>query len=110
MVTDDKRFENNKILIGENASENDYIVKNAKQTDFWFHLADFPSCHVIIEVSKEFPITKQMINYCANLVKENTKYKNLPKVKVNYTSIRNIKRTETKGQVIIKGKISNIIV
>ena len=110
MVKEDKRFENNKIIIGENAAENDDIVKNARQTDLWFHLADFPSCHVIIESSKDFPVTKNMINYCAGLVKENTKYKNLSKVKVNYTSIKNIKRTEIKGQVIIKGKISNIIV
>lgn len=110
MVKEDHRFENNKIIIGENATENDYIVKNAKQTDIWFHLADFPSCHVIIDCSSEFPINKQMINYCANLVKENTKYKNIPKVKVNYTQIKNVKTTNIKGQVTLKGKILNVII
>lgn len=110
MVKEDKTFENNLIKIGENANDNDKIISEAAQTDIWFHLADFSSCHVIIKCSKEHPITKQMINYCAILVKENTKYKNLPKVTVNYTDIKNVKKTETKGKVILKGKIMNIIV
>lgn len=110
MVKQDTTFENNLIKIGKNAEENDQIIKEAKQTDLWFHLSELPSCHVIIVCSKEFPVTKQMINYCAQLVKENTKYKDLAKVKVNYTEIKNVKRTEIKGKVILKGKVSSIIV
>lgn len=110
MVIVDETFENNKIKIGKNAKENDLIVKDAKETDIWFHLADFPSCHVIIECSKNFPVDNQMIKYCANLVKQNGKYKNIPKVKVNYTEIKNVTRATTPGQVIIKGKVKSIIV
>lgn len=109
MVKEDTTFENNKIKIGENAEDNDQIIKEAKQTDVWFHLSNLPSCHVIIECSRDFPITSQMINYCGFLVKENTKYKNFQRVKVNYTEIKNVKRTEIKGKVILKGKIYTII-
>ena len=102
-MKEDQTFPNNVIKIGQNAEDNDKIVKEAKQSDVWFHLSNLPSCHVIIEVDKKHPINKQMINHCAQLCKENTKYKN-QSVKVQYTEIKNIKRTETHGKVIVKGK------
>ena len=110
MVIVNDNFNDNKIKIGKNANENDNIIKEAKETDIWFHLADFPSCHVIIECSKNCPIDNKMIKYCADLVKQNGKYKNIPKIKVNYTEIKNISRTNIPGQVIIKGKVKSIIV
>ena len=103
-------FENNLIQIGENAEENDQLIMEANQTDLWFHLSKFTSCHVVIACSKKYPITQQMINHCCILVKENTKYKNIPKIKVNYTEIKNVKRTEIKGTVILNGKIRTITV
>lgn len=109
MVKEDYTFENNLIKIGQSAEENDKIVSDAKQTDIWFHLANFSSCHVIITCSNEYPITNQMINYCAMIVKQNTKYKNLSKVTVNYTEIKNVRKTNVRGMVILKGKVKNII-
>lgn len=109
MVKEDNIFENNVIKIGQNAEENDEIISEAKQTDLWFHLANLPSCHVILSCSSEYPPTKQMINYCAKKTKENTKYRNLQKIKVNYTEIKNVYKTDIKGKVILKGKIMNII-
>lgn len=110
MVKEDNTFENNMIKIGQSQDENDQIISSANQTDLWFHLNNLPSCHVILNCNKNNPATKQMINYCAQLVKENTKFKNLQKVKVNYTEIKNIKKTETKGKVIIKGKVMSIVI
>lgn len=104
MVKEDYTYENNLIRIGENAEDNDKIISESKQTDLWFHLKNLPSCHVILTCSKEFPVSKNMINYCASLCKENTKFKNLPKVTVNYTNIKNIRKTEIKGKVVIIGK------
>jgi predicted ribosome quality control (RQC) complex YloA/Tae2 family protein len=106
----DNTFPDNTIKIGENKEENDKIIQEAKQTDIWFHLHNLPSCHIIITNNSDHPITKQMIHHCANLVKQNTKYKNLPKVKVNYCPIKNVKRTEEKGKVILKGKIESLVV
>lgn len=110
MVKEDNTFENNKIKIGKNAEENDLIIKEARQTDIWFHLDKFPSCHVIVSCSKEFPITFEMITYCGLLVKENTKYRNLPKLKINYTEIKNVKRTEIKGKVLLNKKTHTITI
>lgn len=108
MVKEDRTYPNNIIKIGENKDENDKIITEAKQTDIWFHLANLPSCHVIISCDKKNPVTRQMINYCGYLCKLNTKYKNIHTVTVNYCSIKNIKRTDEKGKVVIKGK-PNII-
>jgi predicted ribosome quality control (RQC) complex YloA/Tae2 family protein len=109
MVKFDNTFENNPIKIGQNAIDNDNIITEASQTDIWFHLKNFPSCHVIIECSKEFPIDSIMIMHCANLVKQNTKYKNVPNLKVNYIPIKHIQKTNTPGLVIITGKTKNIV-
>ena len=108
MVKQDNTYPNNPIVIGETAEENTQIISQAKQTDIWFHLANLPSCHVIITCDKKNPITKNMILYCAQLVKENTKYKNYKKVTVNYTPIKNVKKTSHPGKVIIKGKSDQI--
>jgi|AntRauTorckE6833_2_1112554.scaffolds.fasta_scaffold22024_2 predicted ribosome quality control (RQC) complex YloA/Tae2 family protein len=110
MVIYNNFFEDNQIIIGQNAVENDFIINQGKQTDIWFHLANLPSCHIIISCDKKYPITKQMINYCALLVKEHTKYKNIKKVSVNYTELKNVKRTEIPGKVIIKGKMKTIVI
>ncbi len=109
-MKEDLTFADNCIKIGENKEENDDIISKAKQTDLWFHLANLPSCHVIMSCDKDHPVTKSMIFYCATLVKENTKYKNLKKIKVNYCPIKNVKRTLEKGKVIIKGKIETVVV
>lgn len=108
MVKQDDTYPNNLIVIGETAEENTEIITKAKQTDIWFHLMSLPSCHVIIDCDKKNPITKDMIAYCAQLVKDNTKYKNYKKVTVNYTPIKNVKKTNYPGKVIIKGKASQI--
>ena len=97
-------------MIGQNANDNDFIINQGKQTDIWFHLANLPSCHVIISCDKKYPITKQMIYYCALLVKQNTKYKNIKKVCINYTELKNVKRTKISGKVMIKGKMKTIVI
>ena len=91
-------FENSKIIIGQNAKENWDLLDN-NENFLWFHLKSFPSCHVIIlnENPKETTIQK-----AAELCKENTKYKSLKNIKVNYTPIKNIKKSKEVGSVEFK--------
>lgn len=110
MVKYDNTYPNNKIMIGENKEENDFLVSSAKDTDIWFHLASFPSCHVILESESHDIITKDMIRHCAFLCKENTKYKHIKKVKIIFTNIKNVKRTTIPGNVILKKRPLSIIV
>jgi predicted ribosome quality control (RQC) complex YloA/Tae2 family protein len=72
MVKQDNTYPNNLIVIGETAEENTEIISKAKQTDVWFHLANLPSCHVIISCDKKNPLTKQMILFNGKLNYLNT--------------------------------------
>lgn len=108
MVQFDYTFPNNPIKIGDNAIDNRTIIKEAKFTDYWFHLTKFPSCHVIISVDEEYPINQEMIKHCAYLVKNNTKYKNFKNITVNYTTIKNVYPTDIPGKVIVKHKPNSL--
>lgn len=46
-------FNGYKIMLGRNERENIYLLKNSKASDFWFHLKDRTSCHVIVQNSKK---------------------------------------------------------
>ena len=46
-------FEGYKIMVGTSERENQYLLKNSKASDFWFHLKDRPSSHVIVQNSKK---------------------------------------------------------
>ena len=46
-------FEGFKIMLGTSERENVYLLKNSKASDFWFHLKDRPSSHVIVQNSKK---------------------------------------------------------
>lgn len=42
-----------KILLGKNERENIFLLENSKASDFWFHLKDRNSCHVIVQNTKK---------------------------------------------------------
>lgn len=46
-------FEGFKIMLGTSERENIYLLKNSKASDFWFHLKDRPSSHVIVQNTKK---------------------------------------------------------
>jgi len=107
-------FDNIKYLIGENDKDNWNIIDLAKhenQNYIWFHLNSYPSPHVIM-CDTESNIKKNKIDYNyswkeyiktgAQLCIDHTsnKYKNIPKLKVIYTEIKNIKKGVKIGEVI----------
>lgn len=111
-----KTFEFNNIIfkLGQNAKENWEILDEAKQENqdyLWFHLNSFPSPYVIMN-SKLSDIEEQHINdiltYAANLCRDYSKYKNYKDIKICYTTVKKIKKTEKIGEIIIQGK-KNII-
>ena len=97
------------IKVGHNQNENELLIRSAPQTALWFHLKDFPSAHAILtktNVTKEANQAKYdtiAIIRAASLVKIHAKkgVHNLQKLSVNYLPIKNVKRTETPGKVIM---------
>jgi predicted ribosome quality control (RQC) complex YloA/Tae2 family protein len=102
-VFDTKCNEELNILIGQNAQENWDIIDMANQYDYWFHLADKPSCHVILQLpSKKSDINKQSLIHCAALCKENSKYATQKNIEVIYTERKNITKGDVAGSVLTK--------
>jgi len=102
------------IKIGKNANENKELIDEAKQYDLWFHIDNLPSPHGIIYISesnvkKSNDIIKDkiLINIVANLVRDNSKYKN-QKMKIIYCPINNLSHGDTVGSVILKSTPKNI--
>jgi predicted ribosome quality control (RQC) complex YloA/Tae2 family protein len=92
------------IRLGKNQQENDNIVRTSPQTALWFHLKDFPSAHAVVtNIAKPGAYDKEVVIRAATLVKDNAKQgvNNLQKLSVNYLPIKNVKRTEIPGQVIL---------
>ena len=67
-------------LIGQNANENDQLIRSANENDLWFHSDGLPSCHIIskipdelnIIINKNKKIKQQFLKKGCLLVKENT--------------------------------------
>lgn len=82
-------FEGFKIMLGSNERENIYLLENSKASDFWFHLKDRPSSHVIVQNSKkELPqnVIEQAAKICAKFSVDFA-----GTYEVDYTQRRNVK-------------------
>ena len=107
-------FENIKFLLGQNAQENWDILEKAQKINpnyIWFHLNSFPSGYVIMySTINELNDTSlnNCLTYGANLCKIHSKYKNYNDLKICYTSLKKLKKTQKVGEIIISGK-KNII-
>lgn len=85
--------------LGKNKHENWEIIKLSESNDLWFHLNSFPSGHLVLNYNN---ISKKNIKISSQIVKDNSKYKTIPNVKVVYCPISNIKFGSKIGEVIIK--------
>jgi hypothetical protein len=101
-------FEDTLIKIGTNAQENWKLFENSMPNYILFHLSSFPSCYVIIEKeidlleTENHKIYENIIREGSNICKNNTKYKNLKNIYVDYTNCKNIIKGEKVGEIIYK--------
>ena len=92
------------IHVGKNQKENETLVRTSPQNALWFHLRDFPSGHAVVtNIIKPGVYDTTVVMRTATLVKASAKegVNNLQKVSVNYLPIKNVKRTDVPGQVIM---------
>jgi predicted ribosome quality control (RQC) complex YloA/Tae2 family protein len=98
--------------IGCNAIENWELLEKSNENNLLFHLTSFPSCYVICESMNGDNINLEIIRQCAILCKNNTKYRNLKNIKVDYTTCNNIIKGDKIGEIIYKKnkKVKKIII
>lgn len=92
-------------VLGKNSKENWELLDEYSKTNcnyVWFHLNSFPSGYVIM--LSDSINNLDLLNYGALLCKENTKYRNLKDLKICYTTLNKLKKTNKIGEVEIIGK------
>ena len=101
-------------LIGQNARDNFAVIDEGVEDDLWFHAKLFSSCHVVCLLPDEIKLTekekKYVIRKGAELCKEHTnKLKDIERVSIIYTEIKNVVKTKTPGLVNTKEYKSIIV-
>jgi predicted ribosome quality control (RQC) complex YloA/Tae2 family protein len=91
-------------LIGSNAQDNVNIITSSKPSDIWFHVADYPSAHVVAQIPETLidvpnKTLLPIITQGAVICKQVSKYANKGKLQITYTKILNVHPTDTVGTV-----------
>jgi len=97
------------IQIGQNQNENDSLLKSAEHNHTWFHLSDYPSPHLVINVDYNL-LSKEQIYRIACILKKNTKYRKENYISIDYTLRSNIELTNEIGKVLLHRKYKTICV
>ena len=81
------------ILVGRNNLQNDRLtMKTARGKDMWFHTKNAPGSHVVVmSEGADIPLTTQ--NEAAMLAVYHSSRKGNAKVEVDYTFVKNIRKT-----------------
>jgi predicted ribosome quality control (RQC) complex YloA/Tae2 family protein len=97
--------------VGSNANDNFLVIDSSNPTDLWFHVSDYPSAHVIAEISNDTSKKdlKYIIKKGAVICKQYSKYSNQKNLEITYTQISNVKKTNIAGKVNITNE-KNIII
>lgn len=90
--------------IGTNAKDNHCVIDKGMPDDLWFHIANLPSCHVVVNLpqDRDKKDLRSIIKKGSLLCKQNTKrFANLNNVEIMYAPIKNITKTHVAGEVIV---------
>lgn len=86
-----------KILVGENANDNEKIIKISSQNSIWMHFENVSGPHLILQNNGD-EIPKRYLNDVASRL---FKYKQkVARQNIIYTNVGNIKLTNIPGKVI----------
>lgn len=81
-----------KILVGKNNIQNDKLTFHiASKGDFWFHVKNAPGSHTILRTNNQ-NVTRETLEKTASLAAFYSKLKNSPKVEVDYTTVKYVKK------------------
>lgn len=99
------------IFIGKNNRQNEYLtLKFASRNDMWFHVQDLPGSHVVLKANN-LDLTDEIIFKCASLAKKYSKATNSLNVSIDYTNIKNIRKSPSgKPGMVIYNTCKTIIV
>ena len=91
------------IFIGKNDKQNDYILsKLSKPNDFWFHIKDVPSAHIIVKnINKLEILPNRIILNVAKILKNISYGQKSSKVPIIYTMKKYVNKGTSKGLAFV---------
>jgi predicted ribosome quality control (RQC) complex YloA/Tae2 family protein len=90
------------LKVGKNSKDNWSVLDSCNDSDIFFHLSSFSSAYVILPCNGKVKINDiniGIIEQCARVCINTTKYTHLRNVKVDYTLCSNIKKSKVEGAV-----------
>ena len=99
------------VLVGRNNTQNDEVTfKRARREDTWLHAQKIPGSHVVIK-DAPFPPPENTLLEAASLAAYYSKNREVPRVTVDYTQIKHVKRAPggKPGMVFYKNYKSVIV-
>ena len=78
-----------RVFIGKNKDENIKLILDSEPDNLWFHLKDYPSCHIVVK--NERLLTKSELYQVGWMVVKNTnKYKNFKNLQISHCLIKDL--------------------
>ena len=91
--------------VGQNAADNEQILRDSGINDYWFHLEGTSSAHVIAKIPETLSLDKKelqkVLKQGAVICKEVSKLKSQKNVKIVFGSVEDVSLTEVVGCVEI---------
>ena len=78
-----------KVIIGQNRNENVKIIQNSEPNDLWFHLKDYPSCHIVVQ-NKRLLTKSELYEISWLVVKNTNKYKDFKELQISHCLIKDL--------------------
>ena len=92
--------------VGQNAEDNEQLLRDSSTTDYWFHLEGHSSAHVIAKIPDVLTLDKKqllkVLKQGAVVCKEVSKLKSQKNVSIVYALADNVSLTETLGTVHVE--------
>jgi len=80
------------IFVGKNNIQNDNLTFSvARKGDIWFHVKNAPGSHTILKTNNE-EIAEDVLEFSASLAAFYSKLKESPKVEIDFTEVKNVKK------------------
>jgi len=95
-------FENFTCRSGQNAKENWQLLDQAENHHIFLHLSSFSSGYVILNYDEDTKLSPHMLHTAAQICKNNTKYKKMQNIKIDWCRCDNLKKGDVIGEVYFK--------
>ncbi len=105
-----EQFKNYELRLGKNKKENDELITEGTDNDYWVHISEYPSGHCIIVNERDEKIPINILKRACCLVKQHSKYSSSKNIEFDITQIKYIKKTDVLGEVLVSKFLKQIII